>query len=286
MVFLVDMASPSRVHKERLDRVLMVQGLVPSREAATRTVLAGGVSVDGIMVDKPAKLVPLDARIEIVQPALFVSRSGDKLAAALDAFQIDPRGTIGLDVGCSTGGFTDCLLQRGATRIYAVDVGYGQFEWRLRKDSRVILLERTNIRYVDRGAVPEPIDLAVIDVSFISLTLVLPSVVHLLNSSAVIVVLVKPQFEVGKGQVGRGGIVRDEAQRQAVTEKVIACASRLGLQLKGVLDSPVIGRKGNREILVGFAREITTRSGIRWTDCPQQQPHALPGQDDRPNATR
>ncbi len=238
------MASPSRVHKERLDRVLMVQGLVPSREAATRTVLACGVSVDGIMVDKPAKLVPLDAR----------------------AFHIDPRGTIGLDVGCSTGGFTDCLLQRGATRIYAVDVGYGQFEWRLRKDSRVILLERTNIRYVDRGAVPEPIDLAVIDVSFISLTLVLPSVVHLLNSSAVIVVLVKPQFEVGKGQVGRGGIVRDEAQRQAVTEKVIACASRLGLQLKGVLDSPVIGRKGNREILVGFAREITTRSGIRWTD--------------------
>lgn len=252
------MASPARVHRERLDRVLMNLGLVPSREAAARTVLAGGVLVDGIMVDKPAKLVPLDARIEIVQPALFVSRSGDKLAAALDAFQIDPRGTISLDVGCSTGGFTDCLLQRGATRIYAIDVGYGQFEWRLRQDSRVVLLERTNIRYVDRAAVPEPIDLAVIDVSFISLTLVLPAVVHLLNSSAMVVVLVKPQFEVGKGQVGRGGIVRDDAQREAVTEKVIACAAHLGLQLKGVLDSPVIGRKGNREILVGFAREITT----------------------------
>jgi 23S rRNA (cytidine1920-2'-O)/16S rRNA (cytidine1409-2'-O)-methyltransferase len=252
------MASPSRIHKERLDRVLMVQGLAPSRESAARTILAGGVSVDGIMVDKPAKLVPLDGRIEIVQPALFVSRSGDKLAAALDAFQIDPRGTIGLDVGCSTGGFTDCLLQRGATRIYAIDVGYGQFDWRLRQDSRVVLLERTNIRYVDRTAVPEPIDLAVIDVSFISLTLVLPAVVHLLNSSATVVALVKPQFEVGKGQVGRGGIVRDDAQREAVTEKVIACAAHLGLQLKGVLDSPVIGRKGNREILVGFAREITT----------------------------
>ncbi len=258
MVSLVDMASPSLVHKERLDRVLMVQGLVSSRETAARMVLAGGVSVDGIMVDKPAKLVPLDARIEIVQPTLFVSRSGDKLAAALDAFHIEPRGTIGLDVGCSTGGFTDCLLQRGATRIYAIDVGYGQFEWRLRKDSRVVLLERTNIRYVDRAAVPEPIDLAVIDVSFISLTLVLPAVVHLLNSSAVVVVLVKPQFEVGKGQVGRGGIVRDDAQREAVTEKVIACAAHLGLQLRGVLDSPVIGRKGNREILVGFARESTT----------------------------
>ena len=258
MGFLVDMVSPPRGHKERLDRVLMFHGLVPSREAAVRIVLAGGVSVDGIMVDKPAKLVPPDARIEIVQPALFASRSGDKLAAALDAFHIDPKGAIGLDVGCSTGGFTDCLLQRGATRIYAIDVGYGQFEWRLRKDSRVVLLERTNIRYVGRAAVPEPIDLAVIDVSFISLTLVLPAVVHLLNSSAMVVVLVKPQFEVGKGQVGRGGIVRDDAQRKAVTEKVIACAAHLGLRLKGVLDSPVIGRKGNREILVGFTREITT----------------------------
>ena len=252
------MATPSHIHKVRLDLMLAAQGLVPSREAAARTVLAGGVLVDGIMVDKPAKLVPLDARIEIVQPALFVSRSGDKLAAALDAFHIDPKGAIGLDVGCSTGGFTDCLLQRGATRIYAIDVGYGQFEWRLRKDSRVILLERTNIRYVDRTTVPEPIDLAVIDVSFISLTLVLPSVVHLLNSSAVVVVLVKPQFEVGKGQVGRGGIVRDDAQREAVTEKVITCAAQLGLQLKGVLDSPVVGRKGNREILVGFTRATTS----------------------------
>ncbi len=252
------MASHARVHKERLDRVLMAQGLVPSREAAARTVLAGGVSVDGIMVDKPAKLVSPDARIEIVRPASFVSRAGDKLAAALDAFHIDPRGAIGLDVGCSTGGFTDCLLQRGATRIYAIDVGYGQFEWKLRQDSRVVLLERTNIRYVDRAAVPEPIDLAVIDVSFISLTLVLPAVVYLLNSGAKVVALVKPQFEVGKGHVGRGGIVRDDTQRVAVTEKVIACAAHLGLQLKGVLDSPVIGRKGNREILVGFAREITT----------------------------
>ena len=252
------MASLPRIHKERLDRVLMAQGLVSSREAAARTVLAGGVSVDGIMVDKPAKLVSPDARIEIVRPASFVSRAGDKLAAALDAFHIDPRGAIGLDVGCSTGGFTDCLLQRGATRIYAIDVGYGQFEWKLRQDSRVVLLERTNIRYVDRIAVPEPIDLAVIDVSFISLTLVLPAVVYLLNSGATVVALVKPQFEVGKGQVGRGGIVRDDTQRAAVTEKVIACAAHLGLQLKGVLDSPVIGRKGNREILVGFARKITT----------------------------
>lgn len=249
------MASPPRDHKERLDLVLVSQGLVSSREAAARMVLAGGVSVDGIMVDKPAKLVLPDARIEIVRPASFVSRSGDKLAAALEAFHIDPKGAICLDVGCSTGGFTDCLLQRGAVRIYAIDVGYGQFEWKLRQDSRVVLLERTNIRYVDRALVPEPIDLAVIDVSFISLTLVLPAVIPLLNSSAVVVVLVKPQFEVGKGQVGRGGIVRNDAQREAVREKIIDCAAHLELKLKGVLDSPVIGRKGNREILVGFVRE-------------------------------
>ena len=250
------MASPPREQKARLDCVLVAQGLVSSREAAARRVLAGGVLVDGIMVDKPAKLVSPDARIEIARPASFVSRSGDKLAAALEAFHIDPKGTICVDVGCSTGGFTDCLLQRGAIRIYAIDVGYGQFEWRLRKDSRVVLLERTNIRNVDRGLIPEPIDLAVIDVSFISLTLVLPAVIHLLNSSAVVVALVKPQFEVGKGQVGRGGIVRDDTQREAVTNKVIDCAACLGLTLKGVLDSPVIGRKGNREILVGFTREI------------------------------
>lgn len=240
--------------KERLDRLLVSQGLAASREVAARTILAGGVLVDGSVVDKPAKLIPLEARIEVEKPAPYVSRSGEKLAAALDAFSIDPRGTIGLDVGCSTGGFTDCLLQRGAARIYAIDVGYGQIDWKLRQDQRVILLERTNIRHVDRTLVTELVDLAVIDVSFISLTLVLPSVVPLLRDGAMVVALVKPQFEVGKGQVGAGGIVRDNAQREAVTKKVIACAERLGLEVRGVLDSPVKGRKGNREILVGFQR--------------------------------
>jgi 23S rRNA (cytidine1920-2'-O)/16S rRNA (cytidine1409-2'-O)-methyltransferase len=249
------MDSRVRISKERLDRLLVTQGLVASREVAARTILAGGVIVDGAIVDKPAKLVPLDARIEIEKPAPYVSRSGEKLAAALDAFSIDPNGVIGLDVGCSTGGFTDCLLQRGAKRIYAIDVGYGQIDWKLRQDSRVVLLERTNIRHVDRTLVPEPIDLAVIDVSFISLTLVMPGVVPLLREDATVVVLVKPQFEVGKGQVGTGGIVRDDAQREAVTKKVIDCGSRLGLQVKGVLDSPVKGRKGNREILVSFRRQ-------------------------------
>ncbi len=249
------MPSKPRPIKERLDRVLVARGLVESRERAVKAVLAGGVRVDGVLVDKPAKMVVTDAPIEVKRPTAFVSRSGDKLAAALNAFQIDSAGVVALDVGCSTGGFTDCLLQRGARCVYAIDVGYGQFEWRLRQDSRVILLERTNIRYVDRTIVPEPIDVAVIDVSFISLTLVLPAVVSLLSARAHVVALVKPQFEVGKGQVGRGGIVRDDAQRRAVTEKVIASAQQLGLGVMGSLDSPVIGRKGNREILVGFERD-------------------------------
>jgi 23S rRNA (cytidine1920-2'-O)/16S rRNA (cytidine1409-2'-O)-methyltransferase len=241
--------------KERLDRLLVQHGLVDSREVAVRTILAGGVSVDGMIVDKPARLVTRGARIEIERAAPFVSRAGEKLAAAMDAFSIDPRGLIALDVGSSTGGFTDCLLQRGAKRVYAVDVGYGLIDWKLRQDPRVVLRERTNIRYIDRSLIPEPIDVAVIDVSFISLTLVLPSVVPLLAQQAGVVALVKPQFEVGKGQVGSGGVVRDEGQRRAVTEKVISSAERLGLEAVGVLDSPVKGRKGNQEILVSFRRQ-------------------------------
>ena len=241
--------------KERLDRLLVQHGLVDSREVAVRTILAGGVSVDGMVVDKPARLVARGARIEIERAAPFVSRAGEKLAAALDAFTIDPHGLIALDVGSSTGGFTDCLLQRGAKRVYAVDVGYGLIDWKLRQDPRVILRERTNIRYIDRSLIPEPVDFAVIDVSFISLTLVLPSVAPLLAQQARVVALVKPQFEVGKGQVGSGGIVRDEGQRRAVTEKVISSAERLGLEAAGVLDSPVKGRKGNQEILVSFRRQ-------------------------------
>ncbi|WP_455243483.1 TlyA family RNA methyltransferase, partial [Petrachloros mirabilis] len=162
------------VTRERLDRLLVTRGLVTSREVAARTILAGGVLVDGIVVDKPARLVGVDSRIEIEKGPAYVSRSGEKLASALDAFAINPADKICLDVGCSTGGFTDCLLQRGAKRVYAVDVGYGLIDWKLRQDPRVVLLERTNVRYIERRAVADAIDLAVIDVSFISLTLVLP----------------------------------------------------------------------------------------------------------------
>jgi len=233
----------------------VTRGLVDSREQAARLILAGAVTVDGVLVDKQAKLVPEEARIDVAtRETPYVSRGGGKLAAALAAFGIVPSGLVAMDVGASTGGFTDCLLQGGARRVYAVDVGYGQLDWRLRQDPRVVVLERCNIRHLDRSAVPEPIELAVIDVSFISLTLVLPCVARFLAESATVIALVKPQFEVGKGQVGRGGIVRDDRQRHEVTEKILACAAGLGWTTLGVLDSPVIGQKGNREILVGLRR--------------------------------
>jgi 23S rRNA (cytidine1920-2'-O)/16S rRNA (cytidine1409-2'-O)-methyltransferase len=239
--------------RDRLDRVLVARGLASSREQASRMILAGAVRVNGVLTDKQATLVPAEAAIDVASGTTpYVSRGGGKLVAALDAWAVDPAGLVAMDVGASTGGFTDCLLQRGARRVYAVDVGYGQLDWKLRQDARVVILDRENIRYLERAAVPEPIDLAVIDVSFISLTLVLPCVAPFLGRPARVIALVKPQFEVGKGQVGRGGIVRDEEQRRAVTMKVLACAESLGFRSLGVLDSPVLGQKGNREILLGL----------------------------------
>lgn len=239
--------------RDRLDRMLVVRGLAESREQAGRLILAGAVSVNGIPVDKPAKLICVDTPVHVAQrETSFVSRGGAKLAAALDAFQIDPAGLVAMDVGASTGGFTDCLIQRGVHRVYAVDVGYGQLAWRLRQEPRVIVLERCNIRYLERSAVSDPIDLAVIDVSFISLTTVLPCVIPFLRRPACVVVLVKPQFEVGRGQVGRGGIVREDSQRYGMAQKILRSAVDLGLTNIGIIDSPVRGQKGNREILAGF----------------------------------
>jgi 23S rRNA (cytidine1920-2'-O)/16S rRNA (cytidine1409-2'-O)-methyltransferase len=247
------MGAKAHPQKDRLDQRLVAQGLAPSREAAARLILAGAVTVNGAMIDKPAKAVSAESAIVVVtHGSRFVSRGGDKLAAALDACSIDPRGLTCLDVGCSTGGFTDCLLQQGATRVYAVDVGYGQFDWRLRQDPRVVLIERTNIRYIERSAVPESIALTVIDVSFISLTNVLPSILQFLAPNAKVIALVKPQFEVGKGQVGRGGIVRDETQRQGVLQRIVRYADELGLRALQTLDCPIKGKKGNHEMLAIF----------------------------------
>lgn len=247
------MVSTTRADKHRLDQWLVTRGQAPSREAAARMILAGEVKVNGVTVDKPAKAVAVDAQIEIVQHASrFVSRGGEKLEAALDAGSIDPRDAVCLDVGCSTGGFTDCLLQHGAARVYAVDVGYGQFDWRLRQDSRVVLIERTNIRYLEPSAIPERISLTVIDVSFISLTKVLPPVLRFSTPGARVIALIKPQFEVGKGQVGRGGVVRDEAQRQEVLQRILRFAADAGLRTVTSVDSPIKGKKGNQEYLAIF----------------------------------
>ena len=244
--------------RDRLDRALVARGLVSGRDEAGRAILAGMVRVNGHMVDKPATLIPADSEVQVMQPpSRYVSRGGDKLSPALDHFGIDVEGRVALDVGCSTGGFTDCLLQRGARLVYAVDVGYGQFDWRLRQDPRVVLIERTNIRELPRSSVAHPIEVAVIDVSFISLAIVLPCVIPFLVPPATVVALVKPQFEVGKGRVGRGGIVRDEALRSGVRDKITRLAQELGLLVAGSMDSPLHGRKGNREILMSFSLPLS-----------------------------
>jgi 23S rRNA (cytidine1920-2'-O)/16S rRNA (cytidine1409-2'-O)-methyltransferase len=234
--------------RRRLDQVLLDRGFAPSRERAQTLVRAGMVRVAGVVSDKPHQLVDAEAvEVEGGGPD-FVSRGGEKLSAGLDAFHIEVRGRSCLDVGASTGGFTDVLLQRGAARVMAVDVGYGQLAWRLRQDPRVTVMERVNIRYLDR--LPSPADLAVIDVSFISLRLVLPRVRQVLSPPGEVVALVKPQFEVGKGAVGKGGVIRDPAQHAQVLADIAGFAATLGYGLLGQIPSPITGAKGNREFLM------------------------------------
>jgi 23S rRNA (cytidine1920-2'-O)/16S rRNA (cytidine1409-2'-O)-methyltransferase len=236
----------------RLDQVLVAQGLVPSRQRAQAMVRAGLVRVAGALAERPDQMVDPGVSIGLDHAKAYVSRGGDKLAAALDAFGIDPAGRVCLDVGASTGGFTDILLQRGAARVMAVDVGYGQLAWSLRQDPRVTVLERVNIRHLER--LPIPADLAVIDVSFISLRLVLPRVRDLLSPPAEVVALVKPQFEVGKGAVGKGGIVRDPEQHRRVLSELRQFAQESGYQVAAEIPSPILGAKGNREFLLYLRR--------------------------------
>lgn len=224
-----------------------------NREQAHRYILAGLVKVDGRLIDKRAKLIAESANIVLDLPATsYVSRAGDKLASAIEAFGVDCHDLVAMDIGASTGGFTDCLLQHGAQRVYAIDVGYGQLDWKIREDPRVVVRERCNIRYLDPGEIPDRIDVAVIDVSFISLRIVLPCALKFLGNSSSVIMLLKPQFEVGKGQVGRGGIVRDETQRIMVKDDMLTFAESLGFTVTGSIDSPVVGRKGNREILISL----------------------------------
>jgi len=238
--------------RRRLDQALVERGLAASRERAQLMVRAGLVRVSGMMTERPDQMVAADQAIELTGARDYVSRGGEKLAAALDAFAVEPRGRRCLDVGASTGGFTDVLLQRGAERVIAVDVGYGQLAWNLRQDPRVIVLERVNIRRLDQ--LPVPADLAVIDVSFISLRLVLPRVRDLLSPPGDVIALVKPQFEVGKGAVGKGGVVRDPMQHQQVLEAISDFARELGYLVAGQMPSPIQGAKGNREFFLDLRR--------------------------------
>lgn len=232
----------------------MERGLAPSRTRAEALILAGRVRLKG-RTPKPGLSVPEDVELSLAEPEHpWVSRGGVKLAAGLDAFGIDPAGLVCLDVGASTGGFTDVLLARGAARVYAVDVGYGQLHARLRTDPRVLLREKVNARLLSPAEIPEAIGLLVGDVSFISLTLILPAVVPLLRPGAHAVLLVKPQFESERGEVGRGGIVRDPAVRERAVARVSRSAEALGLTSLGVVPSPITGADGNVEMLAGFRR--------------------------------
>ncbi len=242
----------------RLDLVLVERGLAASRERARALILAGQVRVDGTPVTKAGAAVRPDAVVEVATPDHpYVSRGGLKLAAALDAFHIDPNGRIALDIGASTGGFTDVLLQRGASRVVALDVGFGQLDWKLRNDPRVVVIERVNARALRPEHLPDGMkrfDIITIDVSFISLRHILPVVPPLMNPDADVVALVKPQFEAGRSEVGKGGIVRDPSIHERVVSEVTSAADALGLVRHGVIPSPIEGMEGNREFLIHLRR--------------------------------
>lgn len=229
----------------------MEKGLVESREKARALIMEGLVTVDGIRIDKPGHSTLKTAALSVKQPLLsYVSRGGLKLEAALQQFSPDLKDKVVLDVGASTGGFTDCLLRHGARKVIAVDVGYGQLHWKLRKDPRVFLLEKTNIRYLRPESLEERPDGATIDVSFISLRIVLPAVAELLGKRGWIIALIKPQFEVGRGQVGKGGVVRDSDLHGEVVERIKEFCAGMGWRVRGEMESPLLGPKGNKEFLL------------------------------------
>ena len=236
--------------KQRLDQLLVARGLCESREKAQRAIMAGDVTVGETRVDKPGTKVADDALISVKRPPRYVGRGGFKIEAALAAFGIDPSGKTCLDIGASTGGFTDCLLQHGAAKVFAIDVGHSQLDWKIRSDPRVVVREKLNARHLTREDIPEPIAVCVIDVSFISLTLILPPAAALLSHGGVIVPLIKPQFELRKEDVSRGGVIRDPALHAQAVEKIRAFTATLpGLEWHGVIESPILGGEGNKEFL-------------------------------------
>jgi 23S rRNA (cytidine1920-2'-O)/16S rRNA (cytidine1409-2'-O)-methyltransferase len=235
--------------KQRLDHLLVSRGLAASREKAQALILAGEVTVNGQKAGKAGHSYAADVEIRVAAPLPYVSRGGFKLAGALDEWSIPVEGRVCADVGASTGGFTDCLLQRGARRVYAIDVGATQLDWKLRTDPRVVVRDQTNARFLSLDALGEPADLAVCDVSFISVTLILPAIASILTLRGEAVILIKPQFEAGREQVGKGGIVRDPAVWEAVCRKVESCAETLGFRCQR-MESPILGTEGNKEFLL------------------------------------
>jgi 23S rRNA (cytidine1920-2'-O)/16S rRNA (cytidine1409-2'-O)-methyltransferase len=245
-----------RVRKERFDKLLVEKGTVQSRERARALIIAGEVAVEGQTVDKPGAKIDVEAQLQLRekdQP--YVSRGGLKLEGALKAFGVNPKGIVVMDVGASTGGFTDCILQKGAKKVYDVDVGYGQLAWKLQRDTRVVNLERRNIRYLKREEVGEEVDLILIDTSFISIEKFLPHLLGFLKRGGELISLIKPQFEVGKGEVGKGGVVKDPALHQKVIERISGFSRGLGLKVLGVVESSLLGPKGNREFFIHLKKE-------------------------------
>jgi 23S rRNA (cytidine1920-2'-O)/16S rRNA (cytidine1409-2'-O)-methyltransferase len=233
--------------KLRLDQVLVGRGLFPSREQARRAIMAGVVTIGTRIATKPSELLDEQTAITLRPTRRYVGRGALKLETALEHFNIDVRGKTALDIGASTGGFTDCMLQRGADKVYAVDVGHGQLDWKLRNDPRVIVLEKINARSLSCKHIPEPVDVCAIDVSFISLTLILPNAFNLITSTGVILALIKPQFELQRRDVGKGGIVRDQDLHLKAQDKIVAFVTHLGHSVTGIVPSAVKGTDGNQE---------------------------------------
>jgi 23S rRNA (cytidine1920-2'-O)/16S rRNA (cytidine1409-2'-O)-methyltransferase len=250
------------VKKQYLDLLLVARGLVESRSLAQRLICAGEVRVNGELVDKPGATVPVAAEITLKARPRFVGRGGEKLAAALARFPVEVAGKAVADIGASTGGFTDCLLQHGAAKVYAIDVGYGQLAWKLRQDARVVVMERTNARHL--AALPEPVALVVSDVSFISLRLIYAAAVHWLQPGGEVVSLIKPQFEAGRRQVEKGGVVRDPSVHRQVLEEVTESLAGLGLGLRGLMVSPLQGPAGNIEFLGWWRLGATEVERAAW----------------------
>lgn len=249
--------------KERIDKLVVERGLAETRTRAQALIIAGQVLVAGQRVDKPGQMVNASAEIRIKgEPLRYVSRGGLKLEAALNEFQINPAAKLCIDVGASTGGFTDCLLQHGARQVWAVDVGHNQLAWRLRQDPRVVVIEGQNARHLNPDQFPQRFELATIDVVFISVTKVLPALLPCLEDEAICIALIKPQFEVGKGEVGRTGVVTDPMKHRRVLETVTRATLEMGLQPQGLIESPILGAEGNREFLIYLQKTKAALAGV------------------------